>query len=275
VKKKEQETGLGAAQLYRLYAMEQLMKKLSESKDLREKFILKGGYLLTTLLQLENRATADLDGTIANMKLDGEALEKFKQLITSPDEDGIVRFEWLGAAETRVNFLYSGFNLRLNYLSGKMRVPINVDMTTGEDILPAKLQPVSLLFEEGTVEFRTYPIEQILADKIYTTLVYGKIDDSNSRAKDLYDIYIIQRNFPEFSLSDVANAISMTNLQRAAAIEVSDYIPIIDFLSRSDKQKEYWSKFQHQNRYARSFSFEQIFESVRKVVNDLSLFDRK
>ncbi|MDR2976242.1 MAG: nucleotidyl transferase AbiEii/AbiGii toxin family protein [Streptococcaceae bacterium] len=251
------------------------MKKLSESKNLREKFILKGGYLLTTLLQLENRATADLDGTIANMKLDDEAVDKFKQLITSPDDDGIVRFEWLGAAETRVNFLYSGFNLRLNYLSGKMRVPINVDMTTGEDILPAKLQPVSLLFEEGTVEFRTYPIEQILADKIYTTLVYGKVDDSNSRAKDLYDIHIIQRNFPEFSLSDVANAISMTNHQRAAAIEVTNYIPIIDFLSKSDKQKEYWSKFQHQNSYARSFSFEEIFDSVRKVVNDLSLFNRK
>ncbi|MCA1387171.1 hypothetical protein I6F34_41120, partial [Bradyrhizobium sp. BRP05] len=57
IKKKMDETGLSAQQLYRLYAVEQLAKKIASIEQLRDKFILKGGYLLTTILQLANRAT--------------------------------------------------------------------------------------------------------------------------------------------------------------------------------------------------------------------------
>lgn len=275
IKKKAVETGLEPEQLHRLYAIEQLLKKLSTSKELSRHFILKGGYLLTTLLQLENRATADLDWTIHNMKLNQEALEQFKALITSPDEDGIVRFEWVSEQETRVNFLYNGFALRLNYINGKMKTPIFIDMTTGEELLPVKKQAVRLLFEEGTVEFQTYPIEQILADKVITTLTYGSKDDTNSRSKDLYDIYILQKTFPEMKLSDVARAMQTTNSQRELGLDPENYEAIISYLSESPKQKELWARFQRQNSYARALTFEQIFESVKVVTHQLVEIQRE
>ncbi|TRW69831.1 nucleotidyl transferase AbiEii/AbiGii toxin family protein [Lactococcus lactis] len=275
IKKKMDETGLSAQQLYRLYAVEQLAKKIASIEQLRDKFILKGGYLLTTILQLANRATADLDGTIANMRLDKEGLKQFEQLISKPESNGKTYFEWLRQEETREDFLYNGFKIHLNYCIGKMKIPIKIDLTTGEDILPAQKQQIQLLFEDEKIDFKSYPIEQIMADKVITTLSYGQVDNTNSRSKDLYDIYVLKNVFPKFSLVDVVVAMNKTKLQRNLEIPAKEYGEIISRLSHSTEQESHWRKFQSQNSYARTLDFETVFEAVKTVVDDLATTEEK
>lgn len=275
IKKKMEETGLSAQQLYRLYAVEQLAKKISSTDELKDKFILKGGYLLTTILQLANRATADLDGTIANMRLDEKGLKEFEQLISKPESNGKSNFEWLRQEETREDFLYNGFKIHLNYCIGKMKIPIKIDLTTGEDILPAQNQQIQLLFEDEKIDFRSYPIEQIIADKVITTLSYGQVDNTNSRSKDLYDIYVLKNVFPKFSLVDVVVAMNKTKTQRNLEIPAREYGAIISRLSHSTEQKSHWRKFQSQNSYARTLDLETVFEAVKTVVDDLAAMEEK
>ncbi len=52
-----------AQTIIRNYIMERLLERISLSKY-RERFILKGGMLVSALVGLENRATMDIDTTI-------------------------------------------------------------------------------------------------------------------------------------------------------------------------------------------------------------------
>lgn len=71
VKTKAKKTGVPVQQLYGLFAMEQLLIKLNDS-PYKEHLILKGGYVLSTTLGLNKRATRDLDTTVRNLSLSRE-----------------------------------------------------------------------------------------------------------------------------------------------------------------------------------------------------------
>ena len=55
------------------YMFERLLVRLSAS-EYKEKFILKGGMLVATIVGLDNRATMDLDTTLKNMPLTPDAI---------------------------------------------------------------------------------------------------------------------------------------------------------------------------------------------------------
>lgn len=51
--------------LFRLYMYDRFLERLSKSKY-RDNFILKGGFYLSTLFGIENRATMDIDTAFRN-----------------------------------------------------------------------------------------------------------------------------------------------------------------------------------------------------------------
>ena len=55
------------------YMFERLLVRLSAS-EYKEKFVLKGGILVTAIIGLNNRATMDLDTTLKNLPLTPEAI---------------------------------------------------------------------------------------------------------------------------------------------------------------------------------------------------------
>jgi len=111
--------------------------------------------------------------------------------------------------------IYEDYNVTLEYQIGDMKFPVRLDMTTGEKTLPIiKDNNINLMFEKGTISFPSYSVEQVLADKIYTTLAYGNVDDKNTRMKDLYDIYVLTNNQESIDYSAIHKGIQLTKDQR-------------------------------------------------------------
>ncbi len=149
INKKAKEYGLFPQQIYGLFGLEQLLLKISES-EYKDFFILKGGYLLSAIYGLESRATRDLDATIHGMPLSVERMEAFTKFIEGPDENGNVYFQLRKKTVIREKFEYDGFNLKFNFLLGKSRFPIEIDLTTGENLLPMiKKQEIPLLMDQS------------------------------------------------------------------------------------------------------------------------------
>lgn len=269
INKKAKEYDIVPLQLYSLYGLEQLLMKISKSMY-RDHFVVKGGYLLTSIYGLDNRSTNDLDGTIRNMSLTHESVSKFVTFIESPSEDGNRYFEVKQVRPIREAFDYDGFNIKMNFLNGKSRYSIELDLTTGEMLLPTVVnQNIKMMFEDGEINMPTYPIEQILADKIYTTLAYGVIDDTNSRSKDLYDIYFLTKTNKEIDYQMVNRAIKNIMYQRKEKIYLDQYIKIIDFLWLSDLQRELWLNYTRGKVFAKDLLFDTIMVSVKEFVNCL------
>ncbi len=61
--------------LLRLYMYDRFLERLSKSKY-RDNFVLKGGFYLSTLFGIENRATVDIDTSFRNANFDEETIIK-------------------------------------------------------------------------------------------------------------------------------------------------------------------------------------------------------
>lgn len=270
VKVKATETGLPVQQLYGLFAMEQLLIKLSGS-PYKEHLILKGGYVLSTTLGLDKRSTRDLDTTVRNLSLNLEKMQEIANFITQTDQD-VSQFELVGIKETREAFAYNGYELKLHYINGKARFPIAIDFTTGEDLIAVTESDVIPSLFDSSVELRfpRYPLEQIIADKLYTTLAYGKEGETNSRMKDLYDLYILSKSYDTIDYSKVAEAVKKTMNQKDNVISVEEYDPIIRFLQASTQQQNTWKNYQRLYPFARDLSFDEVMMSVSQVSDQVT-----
>ncbi len=200
VVRKSRESKIAVQQMYGLYAMDRLVLKLSES-DFADSLIVKGGFLLTTDLGVDMRATRDLDFTMRNLSLDEYTIDELAKVIEAKDENDNEYFELKRVDETREDFAYNGYNLKLIYRNGNTRIPINVDLTSGEDIIPIQDKKLfQSIFTDEEYTLNSYSMEQVISDKLYTLLAYGDIDDTNSRMKDYYDLYLITRIYDDLDL---------------------------------------------------------------------------
>ncbi|MBU5467926.1 nucleotidyl transferase AbiEii/AbiGii toxin family protein [Virgibacillus sp. MSJ-26] len=131
--KKSKESKLPAQQLYGLFAMDRLILKLSKT-PYANNLIVKGGFLLTIDLGVSMRATRDLDLTVRDLYLSTDVINELFDVIKIKDKDSNEYFELNNIKETREEFDYNGYNLKLIYHNGNTKIPINVDITSGENL---------------------------------------------------------------------------------------------------------------------------------------------
>jgi len=267
---KAKETNLPKQQLYGLYGLEQLLLKLNDS-SYKDHLILKGGYLLSSVYGLDNRVTRDLDTTMINSPLTKETLEELADFVTSPDKNGEKQFELRGIKETRENFDYKGFELKLLFKNGRSKFPISIDFTTGEDLIAIeKGSKIPLMFEENkSLDFPSYSIEQIITDKFYTTIAYGKYDDTNSRMKDYYDIHLLSTIGENIDYSLVNEGLSKTMNQRDEVISKKDFESIILSLGESENQKSLWERYRTVTPFAKELEFEDVINKMLEVSDNI------
>lgn len=263
VNKKAKEFDIAPQQIYGLYGLEQLLIKINRS-PYKKYFVLKGGYLLSATYGLDMRSTRDLDTTFRGSKLTDEKVNEICQFIEEPLENENFLFKVRKITSIRNQFDYQGYNIKLTFQLGRGKFPIEIDITTGEELLPIqKQEEVPLIFSEERLYFYSYPLEQILADKLYTTLAYGTVDDTNSRMKDLYDIYFLTKVNSKINYNWVYQAIEKTKIQRGFQMSVDEYVMILETLSESSFQQEEWKKYQLENIYAREILFENVMSSIK------------
>lgn len=277
INKKATESGLPPQQLYGLYAMDQLVSLISKthySKDL----ILKGGFLLTTAQGLNFRATGDLDFTITGFKLNEDNISKMIDSLQEGLEQPI--FEIVSFKDTREDFNYNGLEVKLIYNNDKMRIPFNIDFTTGEKLIDQDFeQEITSLFTGENYKMKSYPLEQVLTDKFYTLLAYGNYDDTNSRMKDYYDIYILTKTHKNINFKDINIGIAKTMNQRENYISFLDYQEIIQYLKHSVTQNELWNRFSNAMPYAENIAFVDVIDQIQlfaeKLVDDKVITRKK
>ena len=74
------ENNLSVQQVLQNYMFERFLERLSKS-EYREKFIIKGGLLLSSIMGLNNRTTMDIDANITGMNFEKSAIEKIYNVL--------------------------------------------------------------------------------------------------------------------------------------------------------------------------------------------------
>lgn len=180
--------GISAQSMMQNYIFERFLERLSKSKW-RSNVVIKGGMLISSLVGVASRTTMDLDTTITGFTLTHESAEKVFREVAAVSVDDDWSFEFDRTEDIREADDYPGIRIHLKAIYPPMSVPLMIDVTTGDSIIPGPIAyNYPLLFDEGNVRLMSYPLETVLAEKLETVVARGV---TNTRPRDFYDIHLL------------------------------------------------------------------------------------
>lgn len=251
--------------LIRNYGMERFLERVSLSEH-RDNFILKGGMLVSAMVGLENRATMDIDTSIRNMPLDTIAAKAMVEEIVAVPVDDNIRFEINDFGTIMDDAEYSGVRISLNAFLDATRIPLKIDISTGDAITPAAvIYQYKLMFEERYITLWAYNLETVLAEKIETVLSRSVL---NTRLRDFYDLYVLQDTGLEIDKATLAAALTATARKRGSEQALALYERTLDEIRISPLMREQWERYQGKNNYAAGIVWDDVISDIRALCDD-------
>lgn len=263
------ENNINAQILLRNYMLERLLERISLS-EFKDKFILKGGMLVAALVGVDMRSTVDMDATIKAYPVTKESIESaFKNILSVSIDDGVDMI-FKGIEEIRAEDEYNGFRVSLEACMENARIPLKVDITTGDEITPKEVgYTFDLLLEDRNIYILAYNIETVIAEKL-ETIISRSI--ANTRLRDFYDIYILLKVQGHNINKDLlTEAIIATSERRGSSNILKEGDLILEEIFSSDILYSHWTRYQKKYSYANDISWDEIKESVFVIWNSLDI----
>jgi len=164
------EKNIHAQEVLQSYMFERLLERLSKSKY-KKNFIIKGGLLISSMIGISERTTMDLDVTIKAFQVDEQKVTDMVDEIMSIDFEDNIIFEFVRIKPIRNEEPYSNYSVAMNALFGKMKVPLKIDITTGDAIVPKEINfKYKMLFEEKNIEILSYTLNLPRGQSLWNTL---------------------------------------------------------------------------------------------------------
>ena len=247
------------------FMMERFLNRLSVS-EYKDKFVIKGGSLVSAMVGIDNRSTMDIDVTVKGFTLAETETKVIIKNITEINLNDDVEFEWKRCEEIRDDDVYGGLRVFLNgYFDSKsMVVPFSIDISTGDVITPEpQLQKWNCLVDQ-TKEFElwAYPIETILAEKIETILSRGVL---STRPRDYYDVYVLTKTH-DFDKNKFSKALENTSKHRNSFEKINDVRTDFSIIENSPDLQEQWLKYANANSYTEGLSFSDVCNAVKTLL---------
>ena len=256
--------------LMRNYMMERFLERISLS-EYKNQFILKGGMLVAAMVGLDARATMDLDATIKGTNVSVEDVEMIiSQIISIPLDDG-VSFRVKRISEIMEEADYPGVRVSMETKVDGVITPLKIDISTGDIITPREIKyNFNLMLENRTIEVWAYNLETVLAEKLETVISRNV---TNTRMRDFYDIYILQKLYGEQLSKDVLrDALVATAKKRETLeqIETEDIDEVFDEIQSSSVMENLWKAYQRNYSYSADIPWHTIMKSIRTLYEIIS-----
>ena len=237
------------------------MERLSKSKY-RDNFVLKGGFYLSTLFGVENRATMDIDTAFRNANFDEDTIIKMIKEIVSIKIDDNANLSYIGIEPIRDEDEYGGFRVTIQVEYETMKQSFHIDISTGDPITPKEIRYKYLpLLGYYYIDLYAYNMETVLAEKIETILNRLEL---NGRLRDFYDIYLIYtKEWKNINIDHFRKAIDKTFTKREYNGNPFENLSII---RNSEVLRERWNKYQKTFSYAQGIEYDEIMDCLEIMI---------
>lgn len=252
------------------YVQERFLYRLSTGQHC-DRFVLKGGLLLTALTSTFLRATRDID-VRAYAENDIEATRTLitEALAHEVPEDGVT----YNVGAMQIERILSGddepgLRITIPALLGRQRARVQMDMGFGDAVvLPAiAMEYPVLLTDQPAPTLRAYSLENMIAEKLEAIASLGV---TNTRFKDFDDLFELASR-RDFVCSALWNAVRSTFGRRGTQLEA-----LLPALARDNATPARGAA--HRANRARlhargAFSFEQCLQSVTAFADGVVRYD--
>ena len=212
LQRRAREERRGTQELFEFYLLERFLYRLSVSQY-RDRFVLKGGLLLTVLGT--RRPTRDADVLARGVAGDEESLlAVVAEIAGMPADDGVT-FDASSARASviREHAAYPGLRISVPATLGTARLQLRLDVNFGDPVGPQEIEYPTLLADEP-IDLLGYPVESVIAEKVETMISRG---DANTRERDYADVLALSKVHPVEARS-LRQALEQTASHRATKL---------------------------------------------------------
>ena len=259
---------LKSQEVLQIYFFERFLERLSKS-PYKNNFVIKGGFLISSLIGIENRTTMDMDTTIKGISLKKEKIKEIVQEIININVDDGIIFEIKDISYIREEDEYENFRISLIANVGKTKNPMKLDLTTGDAITPREIEyTYPCIFSKENIKIMAYPLETIVAEK-YETIIRRNI--TTTRMRDFYDLYTLYKlKKDQIDYEILKEAIEKTSKKRGSWEIMKDYKEIIEDIKEDSYLRSLWKVYLSENKYIGDLKFDKVIDVVIILSNRIS-----
>ena len=256
-------------EVLQMFLFERILDRLAAS-SYKNNFILKGGLLISSMIGISERTTMDMDTTVRGIDMAEDKIERIVKEVLSIDAEDGIHFTYKRIEPIREDDDYNNFRVYMDAEYGKIKNPMKIDITTGDEITPAAVRyDYPPLFEERSIPVMAYTLETILAEK-YETVIRRNI--GTTRARDFYDLYaLFHVRKEQIRVSILKDAVEHTARKRGSLELLFEWKEIIQDIREEKALQKLWTNYVEENFYASKLTFEEVVDVVSeigKIIND-------
>ena len=262
IKNQSKGNSIKAQIILRHYGMERFLERVSISYY-NDKFIFKGGFLISSIIGINNRSTLDIDATLKNINFIEKSVREIIDTIINIDINDQVKFVVNQVIPIMEEFEYPGIRVTLTAYINQIRTPLKLDFSTGDIITPNEIKyNYQLMFENRTIPILAYTLETILAEKFETIISRGIL---NSRMRDFYDIYMIMFLNLKFDKLTFNLALNYTSNQRGSILLIKNWANTLLDIKKDERLFHSWSLYQKKFEYAQDISYIDTLNKIKQL----------
>lgn len=264
IKNISKEKNISAQLVLQNYMMERFIERISLS-DFQDQMIIKGGLLISSIVGLDSRATMDIDMTLKGKPINEAFILDYINEISRININDEVKFDVVSITEIREMDDYFGFRVSLIAVIGTMKIPLKIDIPTGDKIIPSEISyEYPLMFENRSIKIKAYNLETILSENIETIISRG---NQNTRMRDFYDVYILLKlKSKNIDYNILRLAIEETSQKRDSLNLLLKYKEIISNIENNNEMLVRWKNYQNSFNYARTIDFTEICKFLTEIL---------
>ena len=269
IKNISKEKNISAQLVLQNYMMERFIERISLS-DFQDQMIIKGGLLISSIVGLDSRATMDIDMTLKGKPVNEAFILDYINEISRININDEVKFDVVSITEIREMDDYFGFRVSLIAGIGTMKIPLKIDITTGDKIIPSEISyEYPLMFENRSIKIKAYNLETILSEKIETIISRG---NQNTRMRDFYDVYILLKlKSKNIDYNILRLAIEETSQKRDSLNLLLNYKEIISNIENNNEMLVRWENYRNSFNYARTIDFTEICKFLKEILEKIDI----
>lgn len=264
IKSFSEKNNLKAQEVLQMYFFERFLTRLEKSRY-RVNFIIKGGFLISSIIGIQNRTTMDIDTTIKGLPVKEEIIKEIILEILNIEVNDEIEFV-LGKIENiREISEYENYRLHLTANFEKIKNPLKIDITTGDVIIPSEIEySYETIFKEK-LNILVYSLETLIAEK-YETIIKRNI--TTTRLRDFYDIYMIFKlKNDKIDVNNLKQAILETAKNRNSTEEILESKEILEDIKNDEYLNKQWNIYKNENKYVDNIQFSEILELLNKIAD--------
>ncbi|OAO04812.1 hypothetical protein A8B75_06610 [Sphingomonadales bacterium EhC05] len=244
------------------FALERLLYRLSQSAH-RERFVLKGGMLVTVWLESESRETRDADFLGYADASPEQLVADFREIMSIAAKDGIeFDLDALTANPIREEMEYGGTRLKTFAYLERTKIPVTIDIGFGDALAaPSQQLTYPTLLDLPPPDIRAYPPATVIAEKFQAMVQLGI---ANGRMKDYYDLWAMPRAL-DISNDELDAAIIATFERRGTEIPIDRPPGLSEQMFQDGTKQGQWAAYA-ESIDLETVSLEEVIETIWSMV---------